>query len=81
VVLSLVRLSVYSAVQLQVHFEVEEMPTLIATREVREHGNVFHAFTDMMNVYIALRVMRWQGKRRQVSYSRVQVSCSACRTD
>lgn len=36
------------------------------TREIREHGNVFHAFTDLLNVHISLRMLGWQGRRRQV---------------
>lgn len=38
---------------------VEQKPTLLVTREIEEHANVFHTMTDMLNVYITLRMLRW----------------------
>ena len=38
---------------------VEQTPTLLVTREIEEHANVFHTMTDMLNVYITLRMLRW----------------------
>ncbi|KAK9846728.1 hypothetical protein WJX84_010568 [Apatococcus fuscideae] len=37
----------------------EETPALLVTREIEEHANVFHTMTDLLNVYITLRVLRW----------------------
>jgi hypothetical protein len=45
---------------------VEEAPTLLVTREVRESGNVFHVLTDMLNAFITLRMLGWEGQPRQV---------------
>lgn len=45
---------------------VEEVPTLLVTREIREHANVYHTFTDLLNVYISVAVMGWQSCARQV---------------
>ena len=41
---------------LQVHNR-EALPTLLVTREVTEHANVFHTLTDLLNVYISLRML------------------------
>ena len=38
----------------------EVLPTLLVTREVQEHANVFHTLTDLMNVYISLRMLGMQ---------------------
>ncbi|PRW45163.1 EGF domain-specific O-linked N-acetylglucosamine transferase [Chlorella sorokiniana] len=46
--------------------QVEELPTLVVTRETKEHANVFHTFTDLLNTYITLKVMGWEDKPRQV---------------
>jgi len=40
--------------------------TLLVTREIREHANVFHMLTDMLNVHISVRTMGWEGRPRQV---------------
>lgn len=45
---------------------MEEVPTLLVTREIREHANVYHTFTDLLNVYISVAVMGWQSCARQV---------------
>jgi hypothetical protein len=45
---------------------VEETPTLLVTREIKEHANVFHMLTDMLNVYISVRTMSWEGVPRQI---------------
>ena len=45
---------------------VDETPTLLVTREIREHANVFHMLTDMLNAYISVRTMGWEGLPRQV---------------
>lgn len=42
----------------------EDLPTLLVTREVQEHANVFHTLTDLMNVYISLRMLGMQHHRR-----------------
>ncbi|GAB4817514.1 hypothetical protein N2152v2_004560 [Parachlorella kessleri] len=46
--------------------QVERLPTLIVTREINEHANVFHTLTDMLNVYITLLMLGWQDAPRQV---------------
>ena len=45
---------------------MDETPTLLVTREIREHANVFHMLTDMLNSYISVRTMGWEGLPRQV---------------
>lgn len=39
--------------------DVEDVPTLLVTREVEEHANVFHTMTDLLNVYITTRFLGW----------------------
>ncbi|KAI7846398.1 hypothetical protein COHA_000109 [Chlorella ohadii] len=46
--------------------QIEELPTLVVTRETKEHANVFHTFTDLLNTYITLQVMGWEDRPRQV---------------
>ena len=44
----------------------ESVVSLLVTREVTEHANVYHTLTDLLNVYISLRMLgldkhdRWQ---------------------
>ncbi|KAL3132619.1 hypothetical protein ABBQ32_009147 [Trebouxia sp. C0010 RCD-2024] len=38
--------------------------TLLVTREVTEHANVFHTLTDLLNVYISLRMLNLESHRR-----------------
>ncbi len=45
---------------------METAATLLVTREAREHANVFHMLTDMLNVFITLRMLGWGGRDRQV---------------
>ena len=40
--------------------------TLLVTREIEEHANVFHALTDLLNVYISLWMLGWLEEPRQV---------------
>ncbi len=47
-----------SAAALQVE-RTEETPTLIVTREIEEHANVFHSMTDLLNVFVTLRMLQW----------------------
>ena len=45
----------------------EVLPTLLVTREVQEHANVFHTLTDILNVYISLRMLGIQHHARCTS--------------
>ena len=45
---------------------VETTRTLLATREIHEHANVFHALADLLNVYITLHMLVWEGEPHQV---------------
>jgi hypothetical protein len=47
---------------------VEEVPTLLVTREVLETGNIFHVLTDLMNAYITLRMLGWEKRQRQARH-------------
>ena len=38
---------------------VEDAPTLLVTREIEEHANVFHTLTDILNVYISTKMLGW----------------------
>lgn len=38
--------------------------TLLVTREVTEHANVFHTLTDLLNVYISLRMLNLESHSR-----------------
>lgn len=38
----------------------EPRPTLFVTREVREHANLFHCLTDLLNAFLTLRMLGWQ---------------------
>ena len=38
--------------------------TLLITREVKEHVNVFHTMTDLLNAYICIRMLRWEDLAR-----------------
>ncbi|KAL4448126.1 hypothetical protein ABPG75_005345 [Micractinium tetrahymenae] len=46
--------------------DVEELPTLFVTREVAEHANVYHTMTDLLNVFVTLRMLGWEHQPRQV---------------
>ena len=49
-----------SSLLLMVQVErVEQKLTLLVTREIEEHANVFHTMTDLLNVYITLRMLGW----------------------
>ena len=45
---------------------VETTRTLLATREIHEHANVFHTLADLLNVYITLHMLGWEGEEHQV---------------
>ncbi|KAK9819676.1 hypothetical protein WJX72_000981 [[Myrmecia] bisecta] len=45
---------------------ISDTPVLLVTREFKEHTNVFHTLTDILNVYISLRMLGWLGLKRQV---------------
>ena len=47
---------------------VEEVPTLVVTREKAEHVNVYHALTDLFNAYLALRITGLADGPRQVLF-------------
>ncbi len=42
----------------------EALPSLLVTREVTEHVNVFHTLTDLLNVYISLRMLGLENQSR-----------------
>lgn len=42
----------------------EVLPSLLVTREVTEHANVYHTLTDLLNVYISLRMLSWESHSR-----------------
>lgn len=42
----------------------EAEPTLLVTREVTEHANVYHTLTDLVNVYISLRMLNLESHSR-----------------
>lgn len=42
----------------------EAEPTLLVTREVTEHANVYHTLTDLVNVYISLRMLNLESRSR-----------------
>ena len=45
---------------------LETMQTLLVTREIHEHANVFHTLTDLLNVHITLHMLGWEDKPHQV---------------
>lgn len=45
---------------------VETKPTLLITREIEEHANVFHTMTDLLNVFISLRLLQWEDVSFQI---------------
>ena len=42
----------------------QAQPTLLVTREVTEHANVYHTLTDILNVYISLRMLNLELQSR-----------------
>lgn len=42
----------------------EAEPTLLVTREVTEHANVYHTLTDLLNIYISLRMLNLESHSR-----------------
>lgn len=44
----------------------EDLPALFVTREIKEHANVFHFMTDLLNVYISLRMLGWDRSPYQI---------------
>ncbi|KAL0034323.1 hypothetical protein WJX77_009296 [Trebouxia sp. C0004] len=60
---SMARISPETAAQVQSR---EALPSLLVTREVTEHVNVFHTLTDLLNVYISLRMLGLENQSRQV---------------
>ncbi len=57
----LVKLTNCSFLQVQSR---EALPSLLVTREVTEHVNVFHTLTDLLNVYISLRMLGLENQSR-----------------
>ncbi len=57
----LVKLTGCSFLQVQSR---EALPSLLVTREVTEHVNVFHTLTDLLNVYISLRMLGLDNQSR-----------------
>lgn len=45
-------------------FSRQTEPTLLVTREVTEHANVYHTLTDLLNVYISLRMLDLESHSR-----------------
>ncbi|KAK2077117.1 hypothetical protein QBZ16_004751 [Prototheca wickerhamii] len=35
------------------------LPTLLVTREIHEHANLYHTLTDLLNAHVTLRVLGW----------------------
>lgn len=45
---------------------VIDTPVLLVTRESQEYSNVFHAFTDVLNAFITMRMLAWDAGPRLV---------------
>lgn len=45
---------------------LDHTPTLLLTREIEEHANVFHTMTDLLNAFLSLRVLGWESDFFQV---------------
>lgn len=58
---SMARITPETAAQVQ---NRETLPSLLVTREVTEHVNVFHTLTDLLNVYISLRMLGLENQSR-----------------
>ena len=58
----------------------EPAPSLLVTREVREHANVFHTLTDLLNVYISLRMLGREHLSRWESSKPVHLALTTCLT-
>ena len=45
---------------------VEDAPTVLVTREIEEHANVFHTLTDILNVYLSTKLLGWDQRPFQI---------------